>query len=112
MRLHSSGTTGVTSPPQAGPSAGWSLVARIDRRSGKVSNMGVGLGIFLIVLGAILTFALNLTVSGLDLDVIGWILMLAGLANLIFFIYVTNRRRSSATAAQRPPFDGPDQPPL
>jgi FtsH-binding integral membrane protein len=74
--------------------------------------MGIGLGIFLIVAGAILTFALNLTVAGLNLDVIGWILMLAGLANLIFFIYVTNRRRSSLTGVQRPPYDDPNQPPL
>jgi FtsH-binding integral membrane protein len=72
--------------------------------------MGVGLGIFLIVVGAILTFALNVTVAGLDLHVIGWILMLAGLANLIFFIYVTNRRRSSTVV--RPPYDDADQPPL
>jgi hypothetical protein len=75
--------------------------------------MGFGLGIFLIVVGAILTFALHLTVSGLDLQVIGWILMLAGLADLVFFIYLTNRRRTTRTVVQQhQTYDDPDQPRL
>ena len=44
-------------------------------------------GIFLIVVGAILTFAVDGTVAGLDLDVVGWILMLAGAAGLVLFFY-------------------------
>jgi membrane protein implicated in regulation of membrane protease activity len=56
--------------------------------------MGIGVGIFLIVIGAILAFAVDATVAGLDLDVVGWILMLAGVAGLIFFLYFWHRRRA------------------
>jgi len=45
--------------------------------------MGIGASILLIAIGAILTFALNVQVGFLDLDVVGWVLMLAGLAGLI-----------------------------
>jgi hypothetical protein len=56
--------------------------------------MGIGVGVFLIVVGAILTFAVHATVAGLDLQVVGWILMLAGVAGLILFVYYWNRRRA------------------
>jgi hypothetical protein len=40
--------------------------------------MGIGASIFLIAIGAILTFAVHVTVSGLDLSTIGVILMVVG----------------------------------
>lgn len=40
--------------------------------------MATGSSIFLIALGAILTFAVDATVSGIDIDVVGIILMIAG----------------------------------
>lgn len=40
--------------------------------------MGIGVSVFLIAIGAILTFAVNATVSGLDLSTIGVILMVVG----------------------------------
>ncbi|MDX6584610.1 MAG: hypothetical protein QOI10_3794 [Solirubrobacterales bacterium] len=40
--------------------------------------MGIGVSIFLIAIGAILTFAVNLSVSGLDLSTVGVILMVVG----------------------------------
>ncbi len=40
--------------------------------------MATGTSIFLIALGAILTFAVDATVSGLDINVVGIILMIAG----------------------------------
>ncbi len=40
--------------------------------------MGIGVGIFLIVVGAILTFAVHATVAGQDLKVVGRTLMPAG----------------------------------
>jgi hypothetical protein len=58
--------------------------------------MGIGVGIFLIVVGAILTFAVDATVSGLDIKVVGWVLMLAGAASLVFFFYFSHRRRAPA----------------
>ena len=40
--------------------------------------MGIGASVFLIALGAILAFAVNVAVSGVDLTAIGYILMVAG----------------------------------
>jgi len=60
--------------------------------------MGIGVGIFLIVAGAILTFAVDATIAGLDLDVAGWILMLAGAAGLVLFLYFSSRRRAAPRA--------------
>lgn len=59
--------------------------------------MGIGVGIFLIAVGAILTFAVDATLAGLDLNVVGWILMLAGTAGLIIFFYFWHRRRAPRT---------------
>jgi hypothetical protein len=57
--------------------------------------MSLGFGIFLIVVGAILTFALNVTVSWIDLHLVGWILMGAGLVVVIIGIVLIVRRRTS-----------------
>ena len=40
--------------------------------------MGIGLGIVLIVLGAIFLFALNVNIPYFTDDALGWILILAG----------------------------------
>jgi hypothetical protein len=45
--------------------------------------MGLGVGIFLTALGAILAFAVNAKVSGLEVNTIGWILMIAGIAGIV-----------------------------
>ena len=45
--------------------------------------MGLGVSIFLIAVGAILTWAVNATVSGLELQTIGWILMIVGIVGLL-----------------------------
>ncbi|WP_117215886.1 DUF6458 family protein [Allorhizocola rhizosphaerae] len=65
--------------------------------------MGIGVGIFLLALGAILTFAVDWTVGGLDLKAVGWVLMAAGVAGLALFFYFWNRRR--APTAPRAPRD-------
>lgn len=48
--------------------------------------MGLGVSIFLIAVGAILTWAVNATVSGLELTTVGVILMLAGALGLVLSI--------------------------
>ncbi len=60
--------------------------------------MGIGGSIFLLALGAILTFAVKATISGLDIRVIGVILMAAGLLGLVMFLAVfgPRTRRSGA----------------
>jgi uncharacterized membrane protein YbhN (UPF0104 family) len=46
--------------------------------------MGLGVGIFLIAVGAILTFAVNADTNGsVNLDTVGWILMGVGLASVL-----------------------------
>ncbi len=45
--------------------------------------MGIGVSLILIAVGAILAFAVDATVSGLEITTIGWILMIVGLAGLL-----------------------------
>jgi hypothetical protein len=45
--------------------------------------MGIGVSLILIAVGAVLAFAVNATVSGLEVTTIGWILMVVGIAGLI-----------------------------
>ena len=45
--------------------------------------MGIGVSIFLVALGAILAFAVTADVSGLDINVVGWILMIVGIIGLV-----------------------------
>ena len=45
--------------------------------------MGIGVSIFLLAVGAILTFALDAEVSGINLDTVGIILMVVGIIGLV-----------------------------
>jgi hypothetical protein len=45
--------------------------------------VGVGVGLLLIAAGAILAFAVEAEVSGIDVQVVGWILMLVGLIGIL-----------------------------
>lgn len=51
--------------------------------------MGIGASVVLLAVGAIMTFALDVTMEGLDLDTVGVILMVAGglglLVSLLFW---------------------------
>jgi hypothetical protein len=49
----------------------------------KEGYMGVGVSLLLIAAGAILTWAVNATVSGLNIHAIGVILMLVGIIGLV-----------------------------
>ena len=62
--------------------------------------MGIGGSIFLIAVGAILTFATDVQVSGLDLDVVGIILMIAGVLGLlmVLFVFGPRNRRTDVVA--------------
>ncbi len=55
--------------------------------------MGIGGGIFLIAIGAIVTFAIHADVSWIDLRVVGWIMMLSGATILAFTIWFWRDRR-------------------
>ena len=45
--------------------------------------MGIGVSVFLIALGAILTFALEVDAEGINLDTVGIILMIVGVLGLL-----------------------------
>jgi len=73
--------------------------------------MGIGGAILLIVVGAILTFGLNDTNLGpFNLDTIGWILQIAGLAGLVLTLYFWNSRRRTVVR-EVPPAPGTAIPP-
>lgn len=55
--------------------------------------MTIGASVFLIAVGAIITFALDVTVSGIDLDVVGVILMIAGLVGIALELALFAPRR-------------------
>ena len=51
--------------------------------------------------GAIITFALDIRVGWLDLDIVGWILMVAGAVGLFMTLVIFgNRRRTTVVADQ------------
>lgn len=54
--------------------------------------MGIGAGIFLIAVGAVLTFALERSVEGINIDMVGVILMIAGGIGLLWSLIVMGGR--------------------
>ena len=68
--------------------------------------MGIGTSIFLIAVGAILYFAVNASVSGLEISTVGLILMIVGVIGLLISLFYTTlatRRRAPAEyPADRP----------
>ena len=68
--------------------------------------MRLGTAIVLLAVGAILTFALNVSVSGVNLDVVGWILMIVGALGIVLELAVwgpRSRRRVTTTDAYDAP---------
>ena len=63
--------------------------------------MRIGASLALIALGAILKWAVTATVSGINLHVVGVILMIVGLAGLVFDLVMWSSRRR--TVITRPP---------
>jgi hypothetical protein len=57
--------------------------------------MGFGASLAFIAIGAILAFATHFTISGIDLQMIGWILMGVGVIGMVVtFAYTRPRRRA------------------
>ena len=62
--------------------------------------MRLGTAIVLLALGAILTFALRVDVRGVDLQVVGWILMIVGALGIVLELAIwgpRSRRRVTHT---------------
>ncbi len=45
--------------------------------------MGLGVGIFLAAAGAVLAFAVNTSVNGVNIHTVGWILLIVGILGVI-----------------------------
>ena len=68
--------------------------------------MRLGTAIVLLALGAILTFAVEFDVSGIDIRVVGWILMIVGALGIVLELAVwgpRSRRRVTQTDYDAPP---------
>ena len=73
--------------------------------------MGIGVSLILIAAGAILTWAVNATVSGLDINTVGVILMVVGVVGLVLsLLFWTSwgavggtRRRTTTYVDEAPP---------
>ncbi|RZS91720.1 hypothetical protein EV189_0967 [Motilibacter rhizosphaerae] len=64
--------------------------------------MGIGVSVLLIAAGLIIALAVHATVSGLDLQVVGWILAAAGVLGLVLeFALFAPRRRYAAPVVER-----------
>jgi len=68
--------------------------------------MSIGASIFIIAIGAILRYATNINVQGVDFDTVGLILMIAGGAGLVLsalyeFVWAKRRREDEQLAAER-----------
>ena len=61
--------------------------------------MGYGLGVALLVIGLILALAVNVSLAGLDIQVVGWILVIGGLAVIALTAVQLNTRRRQTTVA-------------
>jgi Domain of unknown function (DUF6458) len=73
--------------------------------------MGIGVSLILIAVGAILTWAVNATVSGLDINTVGVILMVVGAAGLVLSLmfwsswggFGASARRTTTVVDNSPP---------
>lgn len=66
--------------------------------------MGIGLGIVLIVIGAILTFAVDIKLSYVSVETIGIIFMVAGVLAIILALII-NAQRGRTRHIQENRFD-------
>lgn len=68
--------------------------------------MRIGSSVFLIALGAILTFAVEADVPYVSLDLVGYILMIAGAVGLVWALLASNRSRTTETRVVNDPATG------
>jgi hypothetical protein len=64
--------------------------------------VGIGTSIFLIALGAILYFAVNVDISGLEVSTIGLILMIVGILGLVISLFLMTATSRRPGAGDRP----------
>jgi len=62
----------------------------------------LGTSLFLIAVGAILTFAINADISGIEISTVGIILMIIGAIGLLISLVYLAPRRRAAVVEERP----------
>ena len=67
--------------------------------------MTIGGGIALIVLGAILVYAVEFDLAGININVIGYILMLAGVVGSILGLVFWQQSRTRVVRREAPPVE-------
>jgi uncharacterized membrane protein len=65
--------------------------------------MAIGTSLFLIAVGAILRYAVDATVAGLDIQTAGLILMIVGVVGLVIGLFMLTQGRGDGPAADDPP---------
>lgn len=68
--------------------------------------MRIGTSIFLLALGAVLAFAVNVKLEVVSLDLIGYILMACGVVGLIWAMLASQRNRRVETRTVNDPGTG------
>jgi uncharacterized protein YacL len=68
--------------------------------------MGYGLGVFLLAVGLILALAVQDSISAVDLTMVGWILVLAGVVVIALTALTMSRARTARTVATTTHADG------
>lgn len=68
--------------------------------------MGITGGLVLIIIGAVLAFAVNVHLWSLNLQTIGWIVLLAGVFSIGFTMWRTNRTKRRVVDVRRDPHSG------
>jgi len=72
---------------------------------GHLGAMAVGTSLFLIALGAILRFAVQDSIEGVDLSTVGVILMIVGAVGLVIGLWMTRRATREPQPVARDPYD-------
>jgi hypothetical protein len=62
--------------------------------------MGIGTSLFLIAVGAILYFAVDASVSGIEITTIGIILMVVGVLGLLISLFMVSSARRDRTVVR------------
>jgi hypothetical protein len=68
--------------------------------------MGYGLGVFLLAVGLILVYAVQDSISGIDLTTVGWILVLVGVLAIVLTAVTMNRGRTTRSVETTTHADG------
>jgi hypothetical protein len=68
--------------------------------------MAIGTSLFLIAVGAILRYAVDATVAGIDIQTAGLILMIIGVVGLVIGLFLLTQARGDRAVAP-PPADDP-----